>query len=241
LVQLPNGPCRGCSCRRGCAGQRPGAGVGCGEGFSLAWLADHDWDAYGVDYSIVGLNSFHPHLTDRFRVADITHPLESVVRGERYDLVFVRNVLEHVLDPISLLENLKQLVTPSGICAVTVPNDASEWQENLLATGAVPRRFWIAIPDHISYFTANGLRNVATSTGWHCHRILAEFPIDWFLATPSGNYVTDPGKGQEAHAARMAVDTMLSRRPMNDVLAFFEALARVGMGRQITAILSLKP
>ena len=198
----------------------------------MAWLLKHGWDAWGIDYSIFGLNSFHPHLTDRFPAADITHPLEPFTQGERYDLVFVRNVLEHVLDPIGLLENLKQIVTPSGICAVTVPNDASEWQERMLATGSVARRF--------CYFTADGLRNVATATGWHCHRILAEFPIDWFLASPSGNYVTDPGKGKEAHAARMAVDTTLSNRPMNDVLAFLDALARVGMGRQITAILSLK-
>jgi len=110
-------------------------------------------------------------------------------------------------------------------------------QEHLFANGTLPRRFWIAIPDHISYFTADSLRRLGEATGWECRRILAEFPIDWFLANPFANYVTDPLKGPGAHAARIAVDSVLSQQPMGRVLQFLDSLAAVGMGRQITAVL----
>ena len=81
------------------------------------------------------------------------------------------------------------------------------------------------------------LRRVAECSGWTCRRLLAEFPIDWFLANPTANYVIDKTLGAGVHAARLAVDTVLSRRPMNDVLRYLEAMATVGMGRQISAVL----
>lgn len=212
--------------------------VGCGEGFALQWLLDHGWDAHGVDYTQSGLDRCHPHLASRFRSGDISESVGWMRDGERFDLVLLRNVLEHVLDPVGLLERLKQCVTPAGVCAVTVPNDGSVWQEHLFASGMLPRRFWIAVPDHISYFTPNSLQRLAHATGWHCAQILAEFPIDWFLANSSANYVSDPAKGAGAHAARIAVDAVLSQQPMTHVLALMTALANVGMGRQLTAILT---
>jgi hypothetical protein len=147
----------------------------------------------------------------------------------------------HVLDPVVLFGQLKACMTPEGVCAVTVPNDGSPWQEHLLAAGALPRRFWIAIPDHISYFTADSLRRLGEATGWACRRVIAEFPIDWFLANPAANYVKDPSKGPGAHATRIAVDAVLSHQPMARVLDLLESLAAVGMGRQLTAFFTPAP
>jgi hypothetical protein len=42
-----------------------------------------------------------------------------------------------------------------------VPNDGSEYQEGLLRDGLIDRRFWIAIPDHMSYFTSD-----STASSW---------------------------------------------------------------------------
>jgi SAM-dependent methyltransferase len=215
--------------------------VGCGEGFALQWLLDQGWDAQGVDYTATGLDRCHPHLAARFRTGDVSETARWMRENERFDLLLVRNVLEHVLDPVGLLEQLKACIAPDGVCAVTVPNDGSPWQERLFATGALARRFWIAIPDHISYFTADSLRRLSEATGWVCRRVIAEFPIDWFLANPAANYVTDPSKGPGAHAARIAVDSVLSQQPMPRVLDLLESLAAVGMGRQLTAFLTPAP
>lgn len=212
--------------------------VGCGEGFALAWLLAHGFEAMGIDHSVDGIRRFHPNLLEHFRSMDITASLATVVSGETYDLIMLRNVLEHVLDPVALLTELRSVIAPGGALVVTVPNDGSEWQEYLLESGSITDRFWIAVPDHISYFNADSLRRVAECAGWTCRRLLAEFPIDWFLANPTANYVVDKTLGSGAHAARIAVDAVLSRRPMNDVLAYLETLATVGMGRQITAILT---
>lgn len=211
--------------------------VGCGEGFALAWLHAHGYEAMGIDHSVDGIRRFHPNLLEYFRSVDITESLATVISGDTYDLIMLRNVLEHVLDPVALLRELRSVVTPGGALVVTVPNDGSEWHEYLLEAGSITDRFWIAVPDHISYFNADSLRRVAECAGWTCSRLLAEFPIDWFLANPTANYVIDKTLGAGAHAARLAVDAVLSRRPMNDVLRYLEAMAAVGMGRQISAVL----
>lgn len=221
----------------------PGSGclldVGCGEGFGMDWFDRNGWDVRGIDMSQVGIEAMNPHLLDRVEFGDMLELLQwQRSTGHTYDLLWLTNVLEHVPDPPLLLSELASLLSPSGRAVVTVPNDASEWQERLYADGRIPRRFWIAIPDHLAYFGPESLRATAEAAGWSCARVLADFPIDWFLGNPESEYVSAPKKGKGAHQARIAVDTALAGQPVQRVNAFYESLAAVGMGRQLTAILA---
>lgn len=211
--------------------------VGCGEGFAMDWFSRHGWDVRGLDYSREGLERMNPHLLDRLETGDLPELLDARIATARtYDLLWLTNVLEHVSDPLNLLRRLRKLVTPGGACVVTVPNDGSALQEALFASGRIPSRFWIAIPDHLSYFDADSLRAVASATGWRCARVLADFPIDWFLGNPESEYISDRSKGRGAHQARIAIDSILAKQPVEAVNALYEALAAVGMGRQFTAL-----
>lgn len=213
--------------------------VGCGEGFAMAWFLSQGWEVAGIDYSSAGMEAQNPQLIPKLQVGAIQTILDSHIAMRRsYDLLWLTNVLEHVLDPLSLLASLRALVVPGGACVVTVPNDGSIFQETLFARQAIKHRFWIAIPDHISYFDAESLRRAATAAEWTVETLVAEFPIDWFLANPESNYVEDPSKGSSAHRARLLLDTMIATRPPELALPFYEALANLGMGRQITAILT---
>lgn len=212
--------------------------VGCGEGFAMAWFQARGWEVRGIDVSRAGMEAMNPGLLPLLGVGDLAELLEAeAASGQRYDLLWLTNVLEHVPDPPGLLARLRGLLAPGGACVVTVPNDGSPWQERLLESGQIPARFWVAIPDHLAYFGAASLRAVAEAAGWRCARLLADFPIDWFLGNPASNYVRDPSLGGGAHQARIAVETVLAGQPPDRVNALFEALAEVGMGRQITALL----
>ena len=69
----------------------------------------------------------------------------------------------------------------------------------------------------------------------------ADFPIDWFLGNAESEYVSQKTKGRSAHQARIDIDTVLARLPVAAVNQFYTALANVGMGRQLTAILKGEP
>lgn len=212
--------------------------VGCGEGFVLAHGASTGWSVRGIDFSDAGLRGQNPQFMPSLVTGDLFACLDTeIAQGMKYDVVWLQNVLEHVIDPVALLRQLKTLTRPGSRLVVTVPNDFSRLQHTALATGRIERSFWIAPPDHLSYFCADSLRRVANRTGWTCRNLLADFPVDWFLFNAQANYIADPTKGKSAHHARIALENMILDEDRAKVVAFFESLAALGMGRDLTAIL----
>lgn len=212
--------------------------VGCGEGFVLKAFFDKGWSVCGMDYSLAGVENMNPDMAPFVAHGDVFSLLDqAMASGQTYDLIWLGNVLEHVLDPIGLLKTLHPLIAPGGLLVATVPNDGSAYQESLFEDGAIDRRFWIALPDHLSYFTAESLRTTATATGWQTLDILGDFPIDLFLSHPGSNYVADPAMGADAHLARLKLEALIGQAGPEAANRFYSALSEVGLGRNLTAYL----
>lgn len=217
--------------------------VGCGEGFTLRFFDRKGWQVAGIDYSLAGVQQMNPDYAGRVEQGDVFALLETFIAAnkKKYDLIWLGNVLEHVLDPVGLLSTLRRLVSPNGLLVVTVPNDGNAYHEELYATGAIPNRFWIAIPDHMSYFTAESLRQTAQATEWDCLALQGDFPIDWFLAHDGSNYIVDSARGSSAHRARLSLERLIGQAGTDAANRFYTALADVGFGRNLTAFLRPKP
>jgi 2-polyprenyl-3-methyl-5-hydroxy-6-metoxy-1,4-benzoquinol methylase len=215
--------------------------VGCGEGFAMAFFQKKGWTVAGIDYSDSGLQSMNPDMLPYLKTGDVFELLEETAATEnKFDLVWLSNVLEHVNDPIELLNAIRKLVSENGVLVVTVPNDGTELQEFLFEKNYIKEHFWIAVPDHISYFNVASLRAITEACGWKCSRIIADFPIDWFLMHSGSNYVAERSLGPKAHRARIDLDLMMGAYPADQVNAFYESMANLGMGRDITAYLQPK-
>ena len=213
--------------------------VGCGEGFAMAWFRNLGWDVRGADHASDGLERMNPDLLGVLTTGDVLTTLTSLQEQETsFDLIWLTNVVEHVRDPVSLLVQLRALLSPGGACVVTVPNDGSALHQWLQQEGLDPGAFWVSPPDHLAYFDRDSLRAVCESCGWSVKTLLAEFPIDWFLTNPYSNYVLDRSRGPAAHQSRLALDLLLDDQPLDAVVRFHEAMAEVGMGRQLTAVLA---
>lgn len=212
--------------------------VGCGEGYALAFFREQGWLVKGIDFSSAGVESKNPSCSDVLVTGDIFALLKAeIVTGETYDVVWLQNVLEHVIDPLDLLRSLRKLVSSGGLAVVTVPNDCSLTQHGALAHQHIDNAFWVAPPDHLTYFDHDSLKNAANETGWECVEILGDFPVDWFLFHPGSNYVRDKSAGKAAHKARVQIENLINERPIEDVLRFWSATAKLGIGRDITAFL----
>ncbi len=213
--------------------------VGCGEGFSLSHFERSGWQVHGLDYSLAGVKTMNPHCERFVSTGDVSNLLEERLQSSlRYDAVLLTNVLEHVIDPPELLRSLRSLLAPGGIAVVTVPNDFSALQQYLLDKGLVRDPYWIALPDHLAYFTKDSLVATCEATGWHCLDVLADFPIDWYLLHSGSNYIRNKALGREAHRARIALENLLDQHSFIKLRAFYSAMAEVGMGRDITAYLT---
>jgi len=74
-----------------------------------------------------------------------------------FDAINLKCVLEHVPNPMEILEICKSLLKDSGMICVEVPNDFNILQ--LQVHKLDKPQYWIAIPDHINYFDFDSLKN----------------------------------------------------------------------------------
>jgi SAM-dependent methyltransferase len=93
--------------------------VGCG----TAWLQDHFPDYVGIDLSeeavahaqALGRNAF---------VHDVEQPLP--FEDDSFDAVIVKDLLEHVLDPVGVVQEIGRVLRPGGHVFASSP-DAQRW------------------------------------------------------------------------------------------------------------------
>ncbi len=224
---------------RGRGGNGSFLDIGSGEGWALDYFQRQGWEVLGLDFSSFSLEKFHPALRDHLRTGDLYEEAGRLAAaGQQFDVLWLDNVLEHVLEPADLLRLCRSLLKPDGTLVVEVPNDFSALQQHLLDSGQIDRPFWVVLPDHLSYFNQPGLRSLAAHTGWHVAKVIGDQPIDLNLLNPATNYVMDRTAGKGAHQARLAQDNFLLRTAsLPAVAAYYEALAGVGLGRNIVAFL----
>lgn len=211
--------------------------VGCGEGFCIKYFKDKGWNALGCDFSDFGIKKHNPKYANNVLVGDIYEQLMLLVNKKRhFDLIWLDNVLEHVFNPIHLLKLCKKLVYKNGILIVEVPNDFSLLHQKLYDKKLIDNNFWIAIPDHISYFNREGLIRICEEAKWYSQIVLSDFPIDFNLANPNSNYIADKMKGKGAHEQRIFLDNLFHSISIEDTNKLYKIFADMGLGRQVIGI-----
>lgn len=212
--------------------------IGAGEGFLMDAADRSGLSVTGIDFSGFAIGRFFPGLRDRLIEGDVFEGLGRLsAEGRRFRACSAINVLEHVIDPGLLLASIKGVLEPTGLLAITVPNDFSRLQLFLRQQGFVDREFWRAPPQHLHYFNADNLPQFCASRGYELLDAFSDFPIDLFLLHPGSNYVADAGLGPAAHRARVLHDLFIAEAGLDRYLAYYRAMFELGMGRDITVIL----
>ena len=92
--------------------------VGCGCGFFLREALARGWDVKGLDPSRESIDYLNAMLGD----VGIQGTLDDCDPGERYDVIAMINVLDHLFDPWESVEKAAALLKPGGLLYVRVPN-----------------------------------------------------------------------------------------------------------------------
>ncbi len=79
-------------------------------------------------------------------------PLDSLPQRDRFDLISLTHVIEHLVDPPAVLRRLSGLLAPGGNIFVTAPYRPSGWSPDRRMRGWAEYSY-LHVPAHITYFS----------------------------------------------------------------------------------------
>jgi SAM-dependent methyltransferase len=111
--------------------ERPGRllDIGAGNGFVLEVAEDHGWrEAWGIEPSEHARRHARPHLRERIK-ADVIRP--GLFAPASFHGISLFQVLDHLSDPASVLEECRELLVPGG-AILAFNHNVSSWSARLL-------------------------------------------------------------------------------------------------------------
>lgn len=148
--------------------------VGCGDGAILAKLRERGiGDVQGIEIARAGGEAA------RRKGLRVFHgTLEEFDTDERFDMVFMSHVIEHVLDPVLAMQRIADLLKPGGVVYLETPN-----------VGSLDARLWgsnwglVHYPRHLWLFDRTTLRRLVESAGLRVERTSFELnSCGWALS-----------------------------------------------------------
>ena len=174
--------------------------IACGDGLMTESFAKHFQRVVGVDASGKHLAAAH----ERVSQAEFHECLiEEFDIKERFDSVFMLDLLEHVVDPIVVLKKAANFMTDDGILVVHVPNAYAINRRLAVLMGTLESceelsPFDLQIAGHRRAYSMETLRIDMEQaglrilhTGGIFYKILSTPQMDWFLK----NGLWDAGHG----------------------------------------------
>lgn len=210
--------------------------LGCGEGFFMAHARLRGFEVWGADFSDFGLKAQNPELLtdDVFVAGDFTR--DRLFPDKSFDLVFCKNVLEHVIDPVASIQTILSYLSPGGIAVVYVPNDFSDLHDIVFAGQDRSLTPMFVPPVHLHYFNARTLHRFVEECGAQVVDSYGDYPIDHLLLSEKFNYYSDRALGSEAHMLRKRFHSYLASIDKKEKLQLLRSFYGAGLGRGIAAV-----
>jgi SAM-dependent methyltransferase len=178
--------------------------VGCASGDFLKVARSRGWSVFGADPSVARAQVEAEGIE---LVGTTVH--DATIEQGSLDAITFWDVLEHVVDPIADLRRARELLKPSGILALTVPDSAN-------GLARVSGRRWFGYKtagEHLQFFTHESLSAAFEKAGL---TLRIRRPTTWsctvgFLADRAGLYLGAVGKvaravGRAPRLASLVVD-----------------------------------
>jgi 2-polyprenyl-3-methyl-5-hydroxy-6-metoxy-1,4-benzoquinol methylase len=137
--------------------------VGCGKGEWLDIFRDKGCITYGTEYN-ENLSSFAKAKEHIILDGGMLPNLDTKV-----DLIIFTEVIEHIQNPIQVLEQFKELLSDRGMIYLTTPNFSAPERYILKEDWGV-----IKYPEHLVYFTPRTLDLALRSSGYNKHKLYSE-------------------------------------------------------------------
>lgn len=137
--------------------------VGCATGFFINGIRKYsEWEVHGTDFGEDAVRFAREKLHLDVRHGNLA---DAGFQNGFFDYVHVNNVLEHVLDPVSLLRQCRRVIKQDGFFFLSVPNGFNDSLDliRFYETVKKPAR---SKNGHIFFFPARTLLNLIDEAGF---------------------------------------------------------------------------
>jgi SAM-dependent methyltransferase len=151
--------------------------VGCASGLFLLKALEAGWHVVGIEPSEI----LYKEAAERIGNRGVIFPqiLENVDFGpQRFDGITLWDVLEHVIDPLKMMQKCRDLLKASGRLFLNIP-DLDSFEARVLGT-----RWPLLLPEHMNYFNRPSLHLCAKKSGLRLERFgrrCSYFSVDYVL------------------------------------------------------------
>ena len=208
--------------------------IGCGAGNLLAAARKNGWNAQGLDVSARAVK----HVRDLgFEVYEgELHDAE--FPSQHFDVVTAAELLEHLIDPQPLLQEVARILRPGGLFWTTTPHARG-------ISGRILGLKWRCVwpPEHLQLFSIRGIEKLLRGAGFRQLRIdtTGGNPIEIFHAMGA---VKSAPKTVDQHFDRVTTSYRLneslmksrSRRVLKNTVNSFLNLSRLGDSLKVFAV-----
>jgi SAM-dependent methyltransferase len=146
--------------------------AGCGLGYLTYALNRGGYDVSGIDISQEAVEQATRLYGDLYA----TESVESYSRTseKKFDAIVMVEVIEHLEDPITVLENAVRLLAPGGSVIITTPNRSYYGYDRVWSTDLPPLHLW--------WFSQDSIEVLAARIGCRCEfldfaQYNAKFPV----------------------------------------------------------------
>jgi 2-polyprenyl-3-methyl-5-hydroxy-6-metoxy-1,4-benzoquinol methylase len=146
--------------------------IGCGMGYFLDYARRNGYTVSGVEYAAMGVRM----CTEKFGLDVRQGSVEDLPAGSGpYDVVFLGDVLEHLVQPLEMLVKIRTMLKPGGIVAAEVPSMFNSLTGGIAV--AVMRMLGMQKkmgmpPYHVNEFTPATLSEMLVRSGYGTQRIV---------------------------------------------------------------------
>lgn len=200
--------------------------IGCGRGDLLSAFKEEGFRVYGIEPS---------EKNSEICVKNNLNVIQAMVNenpfGEKFDIVNLSYVLEHIKNPYDLIENISNnFLNEGGVLIIESPNDFNTLQK---VYSKDEKPYWIHFPDHLNYWNFDSMEVFLNNCGYDVEYRTTGFPVELFLLLGE-DYIENPEKGPVIHQKRLKFEQAFKDGINNSKLTeIYDKMAEIGIGREI--------
>ena len=139
--------------------------IGCGSGFMLAELEKLGWEVNGIERT----DKMAQMARKQSGISVIADDVANLPNAKKYDLIILFQVLEHMAEPLKMLQKCSDRLAPGGRIIIGVPNIES-MQSRIFG----PNWFHLDVPRHLCHFASSDIEKLFSWAGLKVENIRYE-------------------------------------------------------------------